>query len=112
MLTGVYNTSRNALGPATSAAPAVALALLATLVASSQLLDACGPAIMTTACTRTSSPPGSAWQTLVGSGSVMLEKTRTSMGYASGKLPMKRRWLPTCSNTPDGRGALTPNRAE
>src|SRR4051812_31648589 len=93
----------NALGPATSAASVAALDLLVALSASSRLLDASVPAIMTAACTRTSSPPGPAWQPLVGSGSMMLEKTRTSLGYATGKLPMKRRWLPTCSDTPGGR---------
>src|SRR4051812_4281492 len=88
--TGVYNTSRKALGPAPASASAAPLARLAAAV-SSWLLDAFVPAIMTAAHTRPSTPPGDAWQPLVGSGSVMLEKTRTSLGYASGKLLMKSR---------------------
>src|ERR1041385_4539249 len=108
---GVYNTSRNALVPTLSAASAASLALLAALAAP-RLLDEDAPAIMTAACTRPSSPLGAAVQPLVESGSVMHENMHSSLGYASGKLPMKRRWLPTCSDTPGGRGAPTPYRAE
>src|SRR3954469_17267820 len=99
MFTGVYKMSRSALVPTLSAASAASLAFLAALAAP-RLLDDDAPAIMTVACTRPSSPPGAAVQPLAESGSVVHENMRISLGYASGKLPMKRRWLPTCSDTP------------
>src|ERR1041385_744200 len=111
MFTRVYRISRRVLLPTLSAASAASLAFLAALAAP-RLLDEDAPSIMTAACTRPSSPPGAAVQPLVESGSVMHEKMRISLGYASGKLPMKRRWLSTCSGTPGGRGAPSPYRAE
>src|SRR3954468_23313838 len=90
LFTGVYNTSRNALVPTCSAASDASLALLAALSAP-RLLDEDAPAIMTAARTRLSPPPDAAMQSPVESGSVMHEKMRMSLGYASGKLPMKRR---------------------
>src|SRR3954469_7846072 len=107
MFTGVYNTSRKALVPTPSASSAASLAFLATLAAP-WLLDSVVPTIITAACTRVSTPPGASVQPLVGSGSVTLEKTRTSLGYASGRLPIKRRWLPTCRDNLGGIGAPTP----
>src|ERR1044072_3449376 len=111
MFTRVYKMSRSALVPTPSAASATSLAFLATLAAP-RLLDEDAPAIMTEACTRPSPPPGAATQPLVESGSVVHEKTRISLGYASGKLLMKRRCVPTCRDTPGGRGTPTPCRAE
>src|SRR4051812_37836130 len=70
LVTGVYNTSRNALVPTLSAASAASLAFLATL-AGPRLLDEDAPAIMTAACTWPSSPPGATMQPLVENGSVM-----------------------------------------
>src|SRR4051812_5718129 len=110
MFTGVYNTSRRALVPTPFVAFVASLSFLAALAAP-WLLDAVVPAIITAACTRVSAPPGAAVQPLVGSGSVTLEKMHTSLGYASGKLPMKRRCSPICRDTPGGRGAPTPNLA-
>src|ERR1043165_880736 len=99
--------SRSVLVPIPSAASAASLALLAVLAAP-WLLDEDAPAIMTEACTRPSPPPGAASQPLVERGSVVHEKMRTSLGYASGKLLMKRRCSPTCRDTPGGTSAPAP----
>src|SRR4051812_34135215 len=90
LFTGVYITYRNALVPTCSAASAVSLALLAALD-TPRLLDEDAPAIMTAARTRLSPPPDAAMQSPVESGSFMHEKMQMSLGYALGKLPMKRR---------------------
>src|ERR1043165_4034172 len=110
MFTGVYKMSRRVLLPTPSAASAASLALLAALAAP-RLLDEDAPAIMTEACTRPSPPTGAATQPLVESGSVMHEKMRISLGYASGKLLMKRRCSPTCRDTPGGTSVPAPCRA-
>src|ERR1043165_8669218 len=103
--------SRSVLVPIPSAASAASLALLAALAAP-WLLDEDAPAILTEACTRPSPPPSAASQPLVERGSVVHEKMRISLGYASGKLLMKRRCPPICRDTPGARGTPTLCRAE
>ena len=65
---------------------------------------------MTSAWMRGAEPSKAAEQLLGGKGSVVLENTRTSLGYMSETLATKTRWPSKGKMMPRGRGAPTPNR--